>query len=131
MLLLCCIRPSHQDAPGGLRHARSKSGAPSATTRTGGPAGRLRTAGSARFTARPGLRVGLIHRPPYPTQTDNVAWNPLVFTADVALPIINLGQEGHWALVGIKLWISTAITLFGWLVAGSILACLPRTLRRR
>lgn len=73
----------------------------------------------------------VVHPPLQVITADGVLWNPFVFTVDLALPIIDLGQEGHWTLMGLSQWIATSITLFGWLVAGSILACLPRALRRR
>ncbi|MFB9688650.1 caspase family protein [Amycolatopsis plumensis] len=70
--------------------------------------------------------------PPHSISEDSITWNPLVFTADLALPIIDLGQDGKWTFIeGTSQWVVTLINAFGWLVFGSILACLPRALRRR
>lgn len=62
---------------------------------------------------------------------DNVIWNPLLLAMDLTLPIVDLGQDGRWRFDGPSLWVASGLSVFGWLMLGAILACLPRTLRRR
>lgn len=62
---------------------------------------------------------------------DHVIWNPLLLAMDLALPIVDLGQDGRWHFDGPSLWVASGLSVFGWLMLGAILACLPRTLRRR
>lgn len=62
---------------------------------------------------------------------DNVIWNPVLLAMDLALPIVDLGQDGRWTFDGASQWVATWLGAFGWLTLGAILACLPRTLRRR
>lgn len=62
---------------------------------------------------------------------DHALWNPVLFAMDLALPIVDLGQDGLWYFDGASQWIASGLGVFGWLTLGAILACLPRSLRRR
>jgi hypothetical protein len=62
---------------------------------------------------------------------DDGVWNPVLVAMDLALPIVDLGQDGLWQFDGPSQWVAGGLGVFGWLMLGAILACLPRTLRRR
>jgi hypothetical protein len=71
---------------------------------------------------------------PTPTEVNadgHAVWNPFLVAMDLALPIVDLGQDGLWRFDGTNQWIAGGLSVFGWLTLGAILACLPRTLRRR
>jgi hypothetical protein len=69
--------------------------------------------------------------PPELNADNRAVWNPFLAAMDLALPIVNLGQDGLWFFDGASQWIVSALSVFGWLALGAILACLPRILRRR
>jgi len=58
-------------------------------------------------------------------------WNPALLTADLLLPVIDLGQVGQWHFSGPSRWVVGAVTVLGWTLTAAALACLPRMLRRR
>jgi hypothetical protein len=62
---------------------------------------------------------------------DNGLWNPVLVSMDLALPIVDLGQDGLWLFDGASQWVAGGLSVLGWLTLGAILACLPRTLQRR
>jgi hypothetical protein len=57
-------------------------------------------------------------------------FNPLVYTLDVLLPIVNLGQEGGWVphrLAAVCFWV---LTLAGWVLTTAVVAGLTGVLKR-
>ncbi|MGR8011116.1 oxidoreductase [Streptomyces hypolithicus] len=57
-------------------------------------------------------------------------FNPSLFALDLLLPVINLGQEGHWRLgVGWQ-WAAAGLILLGWILATTVAAGASRLLRR-
>ncbi|MFE0513464.1 oxidoreductase [Streptomyces sp. NPDC058964] len=57
-------------------------------------------------------------------------WNPALFTLDLLLPVIDLGQVGQWQLRGGWQWLSAAMILLGWILATTVAAGATRLLRR-
>ncbi|MFF9766546.1 oxidoreductase [Streptomyces sp. NPDC053086] len=58
------------------------------------------------------------------------AWNPALFTLDLLLPVIDLGQAGQWQLRGGWQWVGAAMVLLGWVLATTVAAGATRMLRR-
>jgi hypothetical protein len=61
----------------------------------------------------------------------HVTWNPTWVTADLLLPVIDLGHDDVWYFEGPSRWVAIALTIVGWTLSAAALACLPRMLRRR
>jgi hypothetical protein len=80
----------------------------------------LWAAGSVAFAhaAHPAAGPG---RPP---------WNPALYTLDLLLPVIDLGQADRWQLRGGWEWLSVVMILLGWILATSVAAGATRLLRR-
>ncbi|WP_133910105.1 oxidoreductase [Streptomyces sp. NBC_00582] len=57
-------------------------------------------------------------------------WNPALFSLDLLLPVIDLGQVGQWRLTGGWQWLATALILLGWILATTVAAGATRLLRR-
>ncbi|MFJ8096346.1 oxidoreductase [Streptomyces griseofuscus] len=57
-------------------------------------------------------------------------WSPALFTLDLLLPVIDLGQVGEWQLHGPWVWLSAAMILLGWVLATTVAAGASRLLRR-
>ncbi|SDK00347.1 hypothetical protein SAMN04488074_1044 [Lentzea albidocapillata subsp. violacea] len=62
--------------------------------------------------------------------SDNLGWNPVVFTLDQILPIFDLGQHGRWRLQGAGMWVSNALSTFGWVIVLTVVISGARVLRR-
>ncbi len=61
---------------------------------------------------------------------EHPAWSPALFTLDLLLPVIDLGQVGFWQLSGGRQWLATAMILLGWILATTVAAGATRLLRR-
>jgi hypothetical protein len=57
-------------------------------------------------------------------------WNPALFTLDLLLPVIDLGQVGFWQLRGGWQWLAAVMILLGWILATTVAAGATRLLRR-
>lgn len=57
-------------------------------------------------------------------------WSPALFTLDLLLPVIDMGQVGQWQLRGGWQWLSAAMVLLGWILATTVAAGATRLLRR-
>jgi hypothetical protein len=69
--------------------------------------------------------------PPPPLQNGtNPHFNPLIYTLDLLLPIVNLGQKGAFNPVGAEQWFSYALMAAGWVLVTTIAAGIARVLRR-
>lgn len=60
----------------------------------------------------------------------NPVFNPWLFAADTLLPIVNLGQDGYWQMVGPSQWISSSLVAAGWILATTAAAGAARVLKR-
>lgn len=58
-------------------------------------------------------------------------FNPLVYTLDLLLPIIDFGQEKAFKPQGLYQWLSYLLIASGWILASTVVAGLSRTLRRK
>ncbi|OIJ69124.1 oxidoreductase [Streptomyces mangrovisoli] len=65
-----------------------------------------------------------------PVNTVHPVWNPALYTLDLLLPVIDLGQVGQWQLRGGWQWLSAAMVLLGWILATTVAAGATRLLRR-
>ncbi|MFI1967705.1 oxidoreductase [Streptomyces cinnamoneus] len=58
-------------------------------------------------------------------------WNPELYTLDLLLPVIDLGQGTAWRPTGGTQWVVAALTLLGWILATTVAAGASRLLRRQ
>ncbi|MES4888516.1 oxidoreductase [Streptomyces sp. NPDC096012] len=58
------------------------------------------------------------------------SWSAALFTLDLLLPVIDLGQAGQWRLRGGWQWLAAAMILLGWILATTVAAGATRLLRR-
>ncbi|SOD87239.1 oxidoreductase [Streptomyces sp. Ag109_G2-15] len=58
------------------------------------------------------------------------SWSAALFTLDLLLPVIDLGQVGQWQLRGGWQWLAAAMILLGWILATTVAAGATRLLRR-
>jgi hypothetical protein len=69
--------------------------------------------------------------PPAPLQPNAAPhFNPVVYTLDLLLPVVNLGQKYAFNPAGAEQWFSYALIAAGWLLATTIAAGLARVLTR-
>jgi hypothetical protein len=57
-------------------------------------------------------------------------WSPSLFALDLLLPVINLGQDNAWRLIGSAQWAAAVLTILGWILATTVAAGASRLLRR-
>lgn len=81
----------------------------------------LLTTGTALFTAWPPTAVGDGKAPHF---------QPAIYTLDLLLPLVDLGQERSYAPTGIMQWGAVALIGTGWLLATTVAAGASRVLRR-
>ncbi|HVK25619.1 MAG TPA: hypothetical protein VM677_30030 [Actinokineospora sp.] len=60
----------------------------------------------------------------------NPVWNPPLLATDLLLPIIDLGQDNRWRMVGASQWIQGALIAVGWILATTAAAGATRVLKR-
>lgn len=60
----------------------------------------------------------------------NPVWNPPLLALDLLLPIINLGQDDVWRMVGPSQWIADFLIASGWILATTVAASATRLLKR-
>lgn len=58
-------------------------------------------------------------------------FNPVIYTLDLLLPIVDLGQERAFNPAGVAQWFSYFLIAAGWILATTIAAGVARTLSRR
>ncbi|MEU1780529.1 oxidoreductase [Streptomyces abikoensis] len=58
-------------------------------------------------------------------------WNPELYTLDLLLPVVDLGQGTAWRPAGAAQWVVAALTLLGWILATTVAAGASRLLRRQ
>ncbi|MFC7342606.1 oxidoreductase [Saccharopolyspora griseoalba] len=61
---------------------------------------------------------------------DNPVWDPLLYTVDQLVPIINLGHDSMWQSTGVSKWITVVLIAAGWILATTVAAGITRALRR-
>ncbi|MFE7565782.1 oxidoreductase [Streptomyces sp. NPDC057539] len=70
------------------------------------------------------------HAPPPIKGDGHPAWNPALFALDLLIPVIDLGQDGHWLLEGGWQWAAAVLIMLGWILATTVAAGASRLLRR-
>lgn len=81
----------------------------------------LFAAGSAVFSAAP---------PPALQTSAGLHFNGVVYTLDLMLPVVNLGQKYSFNPVGAEQWLSYFLMAAGWILATTVAAGAARVLRR-
>jgi hypothetical protein len=81
----------------------------------------LLAAGSAIFAAS---------KPP-PHVNGAPPFNPVIYTLDLLVPIISLGQKTSFHPTGLEQWLSYLLMGVGWLFASTIAAAIARVIRRQ
>ncbi|WP_405996994.1 hypothetical protein [Streptomyces sp. NBC_00829] len=81
----------------------------------------LLTLGTALFTAWPPTTVGDGKAPHF---------QPAIYTLDLLLPLVDLGQERSYAPGGALQWAAVELVGTGWLLATTVAAGAGRVLRR-
>ncbi|MEU9786757.1 oxidoreductase [Streptomyces phaeochromogenes] len=70
--------------------------------------------------------------PPDPMKAgEGPAWSAPIFTLDLLLPILDLGQETQWHTEGISMWIAVVLAFAGWILATSVAVGAAAVLLRR
>ncbi|MGH3796387.1 MAG: hypothetical protein ACRDSP_16025 [Pseudonocardiaceae bacterium] len=59
------------------------------------------------------------------------AWQPVLYAADLLLPVVNLGQDGMWKMSGASAWVAGLLTAVGWLLLSTAATGVTRILTRR
>jgi hypothetical protein len=54
-------------------------------------------------------------------KTDPVDFEPVIYTLDLLIPVISLGQRTAWNVDGIGQWVALGFTFFGWLMTAALL----------
>ncbi|MGQ0838447.1 hypothetical protein [Actinokineospora sp.] len=61
---------------------------------------------------------------------DQLVWNPLLYTLDLLVPIVDFGHKNKWTVGGASQWISAALVAVGWILATTVATGVTRMLRR-
>ena len=81
----------------------------------------LITVGSVYFTFQRPAPLDPAHHPHF---------QPVLYTADLVIPIVSLGQNGTWNLTGPAQWVAAALIASGWILATTVIAGISRLLTR-
>lgn len=81
----------------------------------------LLTVGTTLFTLWPPITVGDGKAPPF---------QPTIYTIDLLLPLVDLGQERFYSSTGALQWGAVALIGLGWLLVTTVAAGAGRVLRR-
>ncbi|GAA1968691.1 oxidoreductase [Amycolatopsis minnesotensis] len=57
-------------------------------------------------------------------------WNPVLYTADLLVPIVDFGNKARWYMADADKWVAAGFTAMGWILATTVAAGVTRTLRR-
>jgi cytoskeletal protein CcmA (bactofilin family) len=82
----------------------------------------LLVAGSVWFSLQP--------VPVEANKDDNLVWNPVLFTIDQLVPIVDFGHKNRWHFEGTSQWITAGLVAAGWVLATTVAAGITRMLRR-
>ncbi|AOR34496.1 membrane-associated oxidoreductase [Streptomyces fodineus] len=91
----------------------------------------MRAAGWLLLLLCTGTLAFALHHPPALKPSEAPAFNPLFYTLDLLLPIIDFGQEGAYAPRGWYQWLSYLLIVTGWVLATTIAAGVSRSLSRQ
>jgi hypothetical protein len=88
------------------------------------------TAWLAAFLALGTLAFGLHHPPPLP-DAPHPAFNPFIYTVDLVVPLVGLGQRDAYDPQGPQRWLAYLLIAIGWIFVTTIAAGVLRVLRRQ
>ncbi|MFF7751257.1 membrane-associated oxidoreductase [Streptomyces sp. NPDC007971] len=91
----------------------------------------MRAAGWLLLLLCTGTVAFALHHPPALKPSEAPAFNPLFYTLDLLLPIIDFGQDGAFAPRGWYQWLSYLLIATGWVLATTIAAGVTRSLNRQ
>ncbi|MFI9253313.1 membrane-associated oxidoreductase [Streptomyces sp. NPDC053069] len=91
----------------------------------------MRAAGWLLLLLCTGTLAFALHHPPALKPSEAPAFNPLFYTLDLLLPIIDFGQEGAFAPRDGYQWLSYLLIAAGWVLATTIAAGVTRSLNRQ
>ncbi|MBB1155923.1 MULTISPECIES: oxidoreductase [Amycolatopsis] len=63
-------------------------------------------------------------------QDSGLQWNPVIYTADLLVPIVDFGNKSRWYMHGADNWVAAGFTASGWILATTVAAGVSRMLRR-
>ncbi|KUL23992.1 hypothetical protein [Streptomyces regalis] len=70
--------------------------------------------------------------PPPPLSAEQAPhWQPAIYTLDLLLPVLDLGQEAAWRTSGASQWIALSLVILGWLLATILTAGAAAVILRR
>jgi hypothetical protein len=70
--------------------------------------------------------------PPHPLKAGEAPhFNPVMYTLDLLLPIVELGQQDAFNPAGVEQWLSYLLVAAGWILATTIAAGIARVITRR
>jgi hypothetical protein len=61
---------------------------------------------------------------------DHLVWNPVLYTIDQLVPIVDFGHKNRWHFDGASQWITAGLVASGWILATTVAAGITRMLRR-
>jgi hypothetical protein len=82
------------------------------------------------FLAVGSLVFGLHHPPPL-ADTPHPAFNPFIYTLDLLVPLVDLGQRSGYDPQGPQRWLAYLLIAVGWIFVTTIAAGIARVLRRQ
>lgn len=77
--------------------------------------------GSIYFTLNPPSPIDPSQHPHY---------QPVLYAADLVIPIVNLGQSDAWQTAGAAQWVATVLVVGGWILTTAVVAGVTRVLTR-
>lgn len=69
-----------------------------------------------------------VNRPTLLDPVQHPHFQPLLYAADLVIPIVHLGQADTWAPAGAAQWVAAALIALGWLLATAVVAGITRVL---
>ncbi len=73
----------------------------------------------------------IYHQLPRLDSGQDPSWQPVIYAADLLVPVVNLGQDGMWRTSGASAWVAGVLTAIGWLLLSTGAAGVTRILTRR
>jgi hypothetical protein len=78
-----------------------------------------------------GTLVFGLHHPPALSGTPHPAFNPLIYTLDLLVPLVGFGLRGSYDPQGAGRWLAYLLIAVGWIFVTTIAAGVARVLRRQ
>lgn len=69
-------------------------------------------------------------RHPKPSSANGPAFEPIVYSLDVLVPVLNLGQKNAFSAAGLGQWVVWSATVAGWVLATTVVAAATRAISR-